>query len=211
MHDEEPIKKERLGTIDLMWSLGYLISMFFSGRLSDRYNPKRLLSLGLLVVALAQYSLTILKETSVANVYTYSVAQFVNAICQAVCFTCSVAIISHWSMRATLVMSIIFLTSVHTGNIEGYIIGTVAIDKYDIDWKYMFVIPGSFICCMNGLILLFVRQGPESQNKASLELPKSPEKEEICTDSPINNKEREENSKEEKKPAIKTESEKKGF
>ena len=80
---EHWISKSLLGTVDLMWIIGYLLMMLISGRLGYRYNPKYVIAIGDGLVATFVILLAIFKYSSLVNVYSFCVVKFLNGVFQA--------------------------------------------------------------------------------------------------------------------------------
>ncbi len=172
----------QLGVVLTAFSMAYGFSKFLMGNVSDRSNPKYFLATGLIVPALACIVFGLCGPVYDSNITIYGVSlsivimfilMFVNGWGNGMCYPPCVRVLAHWySVKERgLVMSAWNISH----NLGGCLVAPLALLAVNVfgslfgQWQSIFYIPASVVMLCTILVLLTVKDTPQSVGLPSIE------------------------------------------
>lgn len=134
----------QFGFLGSAFSIVYAIGRFFSGRLSDKYPPARMIGIGLLLAAIANIGIGFLPPYLMIAAFCA-----LNAFAQSMLWGSVLRIVaaSVQEEKRTKITSLM-VTAVSTGTVLGYLLGAYFVSSFG--FIFAFFLPGAIciICCV---------------------------------------------------------------
>eukprot|EP00117_Sycon_ciliatum_P014429 scpid35623/ scgid14689/ Putative glycerol-3-phosphate transporter 1; Glycerol-3-phosphate permease 1; Protein PHOSPHATE STARVATION-INDUCED GENE 3 len=150
-----------LALLDFTYLGSYAFFMFFMGHIGDRINLRYFLFLGMTASGVLTAALGLPLWLGIHSYAYFFIIQFLAGAAQSTGWPSTVAVMGHWFGKGNRGF-IMGIWNAHTsvGNILGSAIAGVWVGPYD--WAWAFVVPGSIICGVGLLVLLFLPVDPEA-------------------------------------------------
>lgn len=141
----------QIGLLGSAFSIIYSLGRLFNGRLSDRQPPWRMITIGLVVVALSNFCISILPPFPAIFLFWST-----NAYAQSMLWSSVLCIVSGlYDARTAKKKTSLMVTSVAAGNVLAIILNTAFISAFGV--RYAFIVPGALTLILGCAILLTTR------------------------------------------------------
>lgn len=142
-----------LGSLDTTFMISYSVGLYISGALGDRFNPRKVLALGMCSSSVMVFMFGTLSEwLHIYNFYWYAVFWALTGLLQSSGWPTVVAIVGNWFGKSSrgLVMGV-WGSSPSVGNIVGACIASAVLHY---GYEYAFLVPAVMTFC-GGIIVYF--------------------------------------------------------
>ena len=141
----------QIGLLGSAFSIIYSLGRLFNGSLRDRQPPWRMITIGLVVVSLSNFCISILPPFPAIFLFWST-----NAYAQSMLWSSVLCIVSGlYDARTAKKKTSLMVTSVAAGNVLAIILNTVFISAFGV--RYAFIVPGALTLILGCAILLTTR------------------------------------------------------
>ena len=138
----------QIGLLGSAFSIIYSLGRLFNGSLSDRQPPWRMITIGLVVVSISNFCISILPPFPAIFLFWST-----NAYAQSMLWSSVLCIVSGlYDARTAKKKTSLMVTSVAAGNVLAIILNTAFISAFGI--RYAFIVPGALTLILGCAVLL---------------------------------------------------------
>lgn len=153
MCKEKDTTESLLGYLDTAFLFSYAFGLFFSGMIGDRFNPRYVLSIGMILTAVIVFIWGCLLEyTHYYNEYVYITLWALNGLVQSSGWPTVVAVMGNWFGKSSRGFVLgLWSACASVGNIIGAVMVN-AVEDYGYDYAFLL---SSGVLLAGGIVILF--------------------------------------------------------
>ena len=165
---QQGFSKSQLGLALTALAVAYGFSKFLMGNVSDRSNPKYFLSVGLIVSTLVAFTFGF-ADWAYSNIIAMFALMFINGWAQGMCYPPCGRVLAHWYSIKERGVVMASWNIAH--NLGGGLIGILAILGMWLfgSWQSLFFFPAMIVTAFTIVVLMTVRDTPQSVGLPSIE------------------------------------------